>query len=68
MITMLSLRGWMALTFLGALAGGVGVQLNVALGKVRAFVKQKCGCEILVGKRDFLEDAEMFVVVVVCFC
>lgn len=24
---------WMALTFLGALAGGVGVQLNVALGK-----------------------------------
>lgn len=24
---------WMALTFLGALAGGVGIQLNVALGK-----------------------------------
>ncbi|CAK9017989.1 unnamed protein product [Durusdinium trenchii] len=24
---------WMALTFLGALAGGVGVQLNIALGK-----------------------------------
>lgn len=25
----------MALTFLGALAGGVGVQLNIALGKAR---------------------------------
>lgn len=39
----------MALTFLGALAGGVGVQLNVALGKVGAFIK-KSGCAIFGGE------------------
>ena len=54
----------MALTFLGALAGGVGVQLNVALGKVGAFV-QKCGCAILGGEIAFGEKCRIVVVAVI---
>ena len=39
------LQGWMALTFLGALAGGVGIQLNVALGKAEQDASAKVvGC------------------------
>ena len=48
--------GWMALTFLGALAGGVGVQLNIALGKARHHRRTRSETLRVGGPRCVLGD------------